>query len=366
MGQTGCTNCIVFQPCGGHPEPIIYQLGCVNYAATSAPINTDDMNPLSPERFWQLWDDVGGLVDYSVGKLLSLNKTGFPRYMPLLQGRQLRPSRPLAAPVVGIPFADILSKTASGKYGVKFPNAESLRAAYRLQPDAVVLLVGVDHDSPLEAFWAEHRSSGVCKSLATLGFGVTVPNFSYFTCVPRFQILRNRKRILLAAERLSEAGVRVSLHMNANTESDWLFWRDFLLEHTEVNCVTVEFQTGARIDSNFGRRTFDQLVTILEEVGRPVHCFLIGAARFYTEAAKRLSSFTVIDSVPFMHAQAREVLVKRSSGRYIWQKIQTRTGAPVYSLFETTLTQYKSALRDDADIASAESPRDANQIPMLL
>src|ERR1035441_5672919 len=69
MGLTGCTNCIVFEHCGRHPKPVIYQAGCANYASSTTPKDTDDMNPHFEDQFWKLWNDVEGLDDYKVRKL---------------------------------------------------------------------------------------------------------------------------------------------------------------------------------------------------------------------------------------------------------------------------------------------------------
>src|SRR5207248_2056019 len=147
-------------------------------------------------------------------------------------GRQLRPPRPLAADVVALRLFQVVGLRRGGGYGPRFSTAIELRAAYRLSPGTRVILVGVDEDAPLERFWHHHRVHSVCEALAKLSLEVTIPNYSFFTCVPRFQILRNRKRILLAAERLSRAGVRVAIHLNAITKADWAFWLTFLREHT--------------------------------------------------------------------------------------------------------------------------------------
>src|SRR5882762_7969535 len=102
MGLTGCINCKLFKQCGGHQHPIIFSIGCANFAESNGTAKTDDMNPNCNEKFWTLWDDVGGLVDYSVGTLRSINATSLPRYVPQLQGRHLNPPRTLNASVVAL------------------------------------------------------------------------------------------------------------------------------------------------------------------------------------------------------------------------------------------------------------------------
>jgi hypothetical protein len=349
FGLNGCTNCILFKQCGGHLLPIIHELGCVNYANQTQPVDTDDMNPLFEDRFWELWDDVCGLEDYSVGRLRPVEATGLPRYLPLFKDRHMRRSRLLDAPVVALRLFDIIGRRKDGSYAPRYTTASALRTAYKLRQDTRVLLVGVDHDGPLENFWAEHRLHPVGERLADLGLlGVTVPNFSYFTCVPRFQILRNRKRILLAAERLSGAGVRVSPHLNANSEGDWLFWLGFLRDHPEVTTVTMEFQTGSRTNAAVGREAFDQLVALQDRLCRPLHPLLVGAARYYKEAQAKFGAFTVIDSQPFMQAVSRQVLAFEGS-RYFWKSTPTPMGAPLDDLIETNILYYEDKLSAGSD-----------------
>src|SRR5665213_2752038 len=95
LGATGCENCLIFKTCGGHPMPMIYQLGCANFANDARYVDTGDMNPRDEKRFWELWDDVNGLVDFSVGKLKSIPANKLPRYITQLQGKYLSQSRTL-------------------------------------------------------------------------------------------------------------------------------------------------------------------------------------------------------------------------------------------------------------------------------
>lgn len=352
MGFNGCIQCKLFKQCGGHQDPIIFAIGCVNYAGNK-PADTDDMNPHFPERFWQLWHDVHGLYDYTVGSIRSMDAAGLPRYVPQLQGTHLRPPGPLGANVVALHLFKIVCRQRDGGYGLKFQTAGELRAAYHLTPDTRVILIGVDEDPPIERFWQHHRTHHICDALARLGLEVTIPNYSFFTCVPRFQILRNRKRILLAAERLSRAGVRVALHLNALTRADWAFWLGFLREHTEVTTVALEFQTGPLAKHAIGQQVFDELDELIDRVGRPLHILLIGAARFYLQARERRWNFTIIDSKPFMFAQKRRVLEKDKAGNYALRLVPNQPGASVCHLFEANLKVYEKML-----LAGTDSPRE--------
>jgi hypothetical protein len=264
----------------------------------------------------------------------------------------------LEAKVVALSLFQILGRQRGGAYGVKYQTAADLRAAYRLAPDTRIILVGVDEDPPLERFWQYHRTHHTCEALATLGLEVTVPNYSFFNCVPRFQILRNRKRILLVTERLSQAGVRVAPHLNAITKTDWAFWLAFLREHTEVTTLTLEFRTGPLANHAVGQRAFDDLDDILDRVGRPLHILLVGAARFYLQARERRWNFTVIDSNPFMYAQKRKLIAKCASGSYELKSVPTQPGSSVYHLFEANVRVYEKMLLACTD-APRELPRES-------
>jgi hypothetical protein len=345
MGLSGCANCFVLKECGGHPLPIVYAVGCVNYAA-QALVDTDDMNPLLPDRFRQLWNDVGGLKNYNIDPLLGIGAAGLPPYITQIQNRHMRRQRVMNGQVVALRLFDVVGRRKDGTYGPKYSSNADLRAAYRLSKDIQILLVGVDRDARLEAFWANHRIFKVGRALAKLGLlGVTVPNFSFFTCTPRFQILRNRKRILLVAERLSDAGVPVSPHLNANTEADWDFWLEFLREHPEVLTVTMEFQTGCLENETVGREAFNQLIALKQGLNRPLHVFLVGGGRYYQEARQRFGGcFSVIDSQPFMQTLARNRLVKNLAGNFEWQESLTDEKAALDDLFEWNVKSYPEKL----------------------
>lgn len=366
LGVTGCANCRLIRQCGGDPLPLIYALGCVNGASPPAG-DIDDMNPVFEERFWQLWDDVNGLEDFSTPKLLSVSGSVLPRYIPRVQHPYMPCSRPLDVPVVALGLFDVLGRRAGGIYGPRCASASALRSAYKLGRDTQILLVGVDDDEPLEEFWAEHRVNGTIGSLVDLELlGATVPNFSFFTDVPRFQVLRNRKRILLSAERISNAGVRVSPHINANTDADWDFWLQFLQEHPEIETVTMEFQTGARADEDIGRQAFDQLVRLMDSLGRPLHPFLVGAARYYREAQANFDSFSVIDSKPFMATMARRMLTRDPDGRYSWKSSPTLEDEPLQDLFESNLLLYPDKIDSDPDEGCERPQPNPDQLEMNL
>jgi hypothetical protein len=327
------------------------------------------MNPNELDRFWKLWDDVGGLTNFTISQLQGLNPTELPEYITQFQHGYGGLSYPLDAPVIAIPLKELLKKRANGSYGPKFTNATALRAHYKIGSQTRILLIGVSLDGPIEQFWAEHRKHDVPKALAELGLmGVTTPNYSFFTDVPRFQILRNRKRILLTAKRLSDAGVPVAPHLNANTDADWMFWLTFLTEHPEITVVTVEFQTGCKTDQA-SDELLKRLITLQENLNRPLHPIMVGGGQLFLPARQSFNSFSVVDSRPFMETVHRQKLDKNGAGEYVWQKTTTAPGEPLDGLLRHNLEAHIAKLSSpisESALTPFELPELSISMPYLI
>lgn len=328
-----CADCVALPACGGHELPLLRLFGCTRKLTNGWEVDPDDMNPLHDDRFWELWHDVDGLLNFRVGPLVGADSASLPDYIPVLQHEGSR-SRPPEVDVVAIPLFQILRNRADGSYGSRFPDGAALRRRFRLRDTTKIVLRGVDDDRKLERFWQFHRANDVGAGLAKLDIlGVTVPNFSFFTDATRFQILRNRKRIVLTCERLSNAGVRVIPHLNALTPADWKFWAEFLLEHLEINVVCKEFQTGLK-EGDEGLRAYREIVNLEQVIGRKLHPILVAGGRFYQEAQKDFPNrFSVLDSTAFMGALARQVLADHGE-RQKWVKKPTALGEPVDDHFD--------------------------------
>lgn len=328
-----CAQCIAFPACGGHELPLLRAFGCIRKFSSGEEVDPDDMNPLNEPRFGELWDDVGGLLDFRVGRLVGAVSAAIPEYVPVLQHEGSR-SRPPACEVVAIPLFQILRMRRDGSYGPRFSSAAELRRRFKLRPETQILLRGVDEDRMLERFWQYHRLCDVGGALAQLNvLGVTCPNFSFFTDATRFQVLRNRKRILLTCERLSARGVPMIPHLNALTEADWQFWTDFLIEHDEIEVVCKEFETGLKRGAD-GAEAYRQLVQLQEAVGRDLHPLLVAGGRFYSDAQRDFARATVMDSTAFMGAVNRQMLVADGETKARWVKAPTPLGAPIDDHFD--------------------------------
>ncbi len=358
LAPTSCATCMVRRQCGGHPLEIIQRIGCANFANGAPPVNPNSMNPIDDDAFWAKWDDVGGLLDFTIASVTPVNSSDLPTYIPLLQHCYSRRAV-LNVEIIALHLWKVFKRDRDGRYVCRFRDGAHLRAAYRLHPDTKILLSGVAIDRHLEVFWAEHRKANLAAQLARLGIcGVTTPNFSFFTDVTGFQILRNFRRILLTAERLSAAGIPVAIHLNAITDRNWELWYDLLSQHSNSNVVALEFQTGLAVIEE-GRKTLERVAELQQKLGRLLHPILVGGAKHYLEAEKLFHRFSVVDSRPFMEAQARTVLTREVSGAFRWRKT-VEGGRYIDRHLESNLALYPEKLKV-APVDEIEPTSDAGQ-----
>ena len=338
-----CDDCMISEICGGHELPLMRPFGCIKRVDDNERIDPDDMNPNDEERFFELYDDVGGLHEFEFRPFKTPLPAVLPEYVTMMQHTGCR-VRAAPLEIVALPLFEILRMRKDGTYGPRFRTSEELRRAYHLRAATKILLVGVDTDPPIERFWREHRRNKVADELASLEVvGITTPNFSFFTDSTGFQRVRNWKRILLSAENFSNAGIPAILHLNAIAETDWDRWLTFLKAHPEMTVVCKEFQTGLKA-IEAGQKAYWSLVRLQERLGRKLHPILVAGGRYYREAQDDFDSFTIVDSRPFMEALHRNVLEMLESERWAWVHKPTSKRTPIDDYFERSVSVYPSKL----------------------
>jgi hypothetical protein len=253
-------------------------------------------------------------------------------------GRQEDIELPFAAlPTIEVTRARIDS-------GGMFQTASQLKSFFHVGRNARVILISVAEDADLERYWEHSIIDSLPGRLASLGIElITSPNFSFPLDVPRTVHLVNRKRSLICAQEFSDAGICVVPHLNAVTQKDWDFWRDFLREHSHIKLVAKEFQTGGR-DKRVARWHIDQLRRIEDALGRGIHLIAVGGRR-HMRLLGGLSAFTIVDSVPFMRAIKRRKLGKRDG---LWKMNRTPLGGPIDSILRANIAVYSQIVCEDA------------------
>lgn len=169
---------------------------------------------------------------------------------------------------------------------------------------------------------------------------MTLPNFSFFNDAPRTHSLWNRKRLIVVAKELTEAGMCAIPHLNTLTAADWDFFRDLLNDNPTLRMVAKEFQTGASIQD------VEQLSYLQDFVKRPLHPLLIGGARFVSAVTRYFEKFTLIDSTPFMKTLFRKRLsIDPYNDTRKWTPFPTASDQPLDRLLEHNVRAYHDWVR---------------------
>lgn len=166
-----------------------------------------------------------------------------PLYAPIIKDGGGR-SGTCNYPIVAIRM-DKLSSRRNGR--PKFCSRDELSNYFRIAPSTKIVITSVGFDEPLERLWRNPRRAELLESIAALDpVLMSSPNFSLFSNVPRHENLYNMKRIAIVWREMVQAGIPTALHINARTDRDWKRWREFVIQHPEINAIAFEFLTGAR------------------------------------------------------------------------------------------------------------------------
>jgi hypothetical protein len=337
-----CSDCLIHAKCGGLTLDNESYLTC--YLECGSCRNNEYRQclyacPNNPEYFMRELASVEAL-DYRPRTLLKApSGARLPLYIPQIHHgyRRVRPFRGTDG-YVALSLADIFSK----KWHANCTDRD-LRSHFTVDPSAKVLALGVADDVTLEKWWGYFTHH--LNLLKRMGItAITTPNFSVFENAPRSQTMIHIARIHKFNELLSSAGLAVIPHIYAQTEVDWLGWKEFLLEQAHISTLAMEFQTGLR-SPNRAKEYILQLEKLQQSVQRPLSLVAVGAARYVVHLVKVFAErLTVVDSNPFMKAMWRRGTNVIGPLSAKWIERHTHENEPVDSLFWENVTSYEARL----------------------
>jgi len=266
-----------------------------------------------------------------------------PQFVPTFYHR-FSEAKPLEIEWVAVPL-HVLFRPASGD-GIKClaGDRDELRATLGLHPKTRIMVTGPGKDQLIELFWRFHcdaRLLNLMKSWDVQLF--TVPNYSFFTDAPPLHHHYNRSRILRVAERAVEAGVRSVVHLNALHKQTWKGWEDLLRSHCEIKHVCMEFQTGYA-SPEAGLDALGELVEIQNNIQRPLHPILIGAARYAGFIGKHFAACTIVDAQPFLKTFNRKIFKTLPGGAGDWFFRSTKPSESIIPRFKWNLSEYSGLI----------------------
>jgi len=319
----GCRPCPLFATCGGiEPEGSLFD--CFQHYCCGGKDDCDEVCPYNHDYSRRI-REVDGLRFGNVSSL-EQRSVQLPRYVPVIHHGYCH-RRPLDLPVVALDTYEVF-KLRGKKYRPLATDGAELRRVFGLSQQTRIILRGTAKDRRLEQYWTHRRRDNAPEQMKSLNVELVIaPNFSHFLDVPRPDNLFNRKRQLICVTELAEAGLFTVPHLSAAAPGDWTFWRNYFRHNTSVRYVAAEFQTGNK-SLDEGLKVIRKLSEIQDAIGRPLHPLIIGGTQFVSEVVERFSTFTIIDSSPFMKAVKRRKFAP-TSGNGRWAETFTLTGQGV-------------------------------------
>jgi hypothetical protein len=287
--------------------------------------------------FWQRWAEVGGLLDFRHSEFAPVQSTALKPYLTMIRSGILRRRR-LNSDYVALSLYEALRALRAPKEGHSPLTRSEFRKRLRLRDDCKVLLVGVSFDAQIESFWREH--STLIPLLPRLDIvAVTAPNFSSFIDVPRDHILYNRKRALRVADKFLSHGISVIPHFNAINWRDWKFWAQLLHDTPGLRVFCKEFQTGNRSKVNY-EDAIGNMARLQDEVGESLHPIVLAGGKAVGLLRRHFSTFTLIDSMPSMKTNMRQIIEVAANGSIRWKKISSNPNKCLASLLDHNVSRY--------------------------
>ena len=242
--------------------------------------------------------EVGGFGNISIRPVRQNGMPVLPRYIPAIYSKTRR-LIPLAREMVALPLWRIIGGQAN-QYNLLVQSEIELRDKFCISDSTKFLVVGAGFDIKLENFWCNLHRADLLARLPELGVtAVTVPNYSFFTDMMGSTKMYNFRRILLATQALSDAGIKPIPHLNALTNRDWENWQSFLKDQPEIRVVAKEFATGL-VSPALGVQELRRLAKLQDNLGYPIHLVAVGGSQFALELNKLFPGrWSVTDADPF-------------------------------------------------------------------
>lgn len=330
----GCVSCLDRPTCGGLAIERA-TMDCTDLCTCPDSAKCDNVCIRNPARFVARVREVRGFGLDDIASARPVRTPLLPAIIPtLMHGKRRSSAIPLQA--VAIPLHHMFY-ARNGR--LRFLARRNVEAAYKVRPQFLVL-DGVAEDRHLENYWASARLAAFAEAVRMLKPDlITVPNFSLFTDVPRWDNLYNMKRIAICWHELQAAGNAVALHVNARTDRDYGRWGAFLRQHREIEWIAFEFATGAAIVER-GDWHARRLSAIPEMACRSLNIVVRGGRQHLATLRRSYGNVTFVSADPFMKTMKRRRLrLVGSKGR--WISTMTFLDQPLDDLLQENITAFE-------------------------
>ncbi len=339
MPSLGCLGCPQAQICGGLRirEPLF---DCLDLCC-GVPARCDRVCLRNPDYV----DRVREIESYSLDTIPRTAEFAYPA-LPSSAPMLFHPSRRTglaAANAIALPLARMYQRRTGMP---RYCSPEALRNAFRIRAGTPIILSGTDHDASIERWWGlgEAARRATIRSLKDCSVAlVTVPNYSLFSNVPRWDDLHAMKRIALIHYEFLSEGLPAALHVNGRTDTDFLRWTEYIAARPEIKVISYEFATGpgraARIDLHVR-----WLCDLAAQVPHPLHLIVRGGIDKLPALRKRFHQVTFIDTASFMKTMMRQKATLQNGNRLAWSSTPTQRDEPLDALLAHNIASVEAVL----------------------
>lgn len=334
-----CNTCPDLGRCGG----IATQLGGHCYMhCCGGKADCQTVCRQNPEFKAQI-REIGGFDLANVSRVKPVPQFPLSGTAPLLVHGKVR-QVPVASEIVAVKLREVVQMT-SGR--LRYSDRDELARALKFQPDAHVVVTGIEQDKWVEPWWSLGRESrrALLREFLKLNIAlVTPPNFSLFCDQPRPNDFSAMKRIALVQAEFLEAGIPCALHPHIITETDSLRWADFVAARPEIQTIAYEFTTGAGRLS-IRSRHIDHLARLADSAGRPLDLVVRGDQKILAELASHYRNVLYIDTNAFMKTMHREFAIRTSNRDLRWKSVTTPDDISVDALLQHNVLEVSDRSR---------------------
>jgi hypothetical protein len=335
----GCGSCLDRHHCGGMQVSAPY-FDCLAHCACPDRMKCQ-LVCMNKSTYARRIHEVRGFGLDDIEKRDPIATVTLPNFSHLLFTHPKIEQR-IQLPVAALPLSKVFNR--SGRRGTALTR-EEVEARFKLHPGTPLILSGVEQDHNIEKLWGVQigRREMLAGIRAIDPLIVTTPNYSVFLDVPRHDAMYNLKRIVLAWSELHDAGLRTALHLNAVTDHDYRRMAEFLAFHTEINAVSVEYETGAA-NNDQGEYHSVQLGQLIQRVGRSLHLVFRGSTRWLPSLRLSFPNITVINGAASIKTRKRQRAHVSATSNLRWHSFHTPEGSFLDELLQHNLATVGSSL----------------------
>lgn len=346
----GCLGCPDLTPCGGiHVSASVFS--CMDHCNCDRK-ECQKVCPNNPDFLARL-REVRGFDYDDIEKLAPNPVLALPPFAQLLFNYPKLENR-IDLSVAAIPLSGAFNK--AGKTGTALTRAE-IGHRFKISDETKLILSGAELDRRIEKFWGvtRGRREMLARIRALNPLIVTSPNYSVGLDGPRHEAMHSLKRIALSWWELHEAGLRTALHLNAVTDRDYGRLGEFLKYHTEIQAVSLEYETGAAIQDQ-GAYHAEQLDRLVQRIGRAPHLVFRGDVDWIARLRKTFPDITLINGSASMRTRKRRRAVY-VDGVVRWESHPTPEGAYLDDLMRHNLAKVGEWLHEKTKSTTVRAKR---------